>query len=43
MSDFDAIVIGAGNGGLTAATTLAKSGARTLLLEQHKLNDVEIK
>ncbi len=37
MSDFDAIVIGAGNGGLTAATTLAKSGVNTLLLEQHNV------
>jgi phytoene dehydrogenase-like protein len=37
MSDFEAIVIGAGNAGLTAAVTLAKSGVRTLLLEQHNV------
>jgi prolycopene isomerase len=37
MSDFDAIVIGAGNGGLTAAATLAKGGAKTLLLERHNV------
>jgi phytoene dehydrogenase-like protein len=37
MSDFQAIVIGAGNAGLTAAVTLAKSGVRTLLLEQHNV------
>jgi len=37
MSDYDAIVIGAGNGGLTAAATLAKGGAKTLLLERHNV------
>ena len=37
MSDYEAVVIGAGNGGLTAATTLAKSGVKTLLLEQHNV------
>jgi phytoene dehydrogenase-like protein len=37
MSDFDAIVIGAGNGGLTAAATLAKGGVKTLLLERHNV------
>ena len=37
MSDYEAVVIGAGNGGLTAATTLAKSGVNTLLLEQHNI------
>lgn len=37
MSGFDAIVIGAGNGGLTAAATLAKGGAKTLLLERHNV------
>ena len=34
---YDAIVIGAGNGGLTAAVTLAGKGIRTLLLERHNL------
>ncbi len=37
MADFDAVVIGAGNGGLTTAITLAKSGMNTLLLEQHNV------
>ena len=34
---FDVIVIGAGNGGLTAAATTAKNGLKTLVLEQHNL------
>ncbi|MEV5834153.1 FAD-dependent oxidoreductase [Nocardia sp. NPDC052112] len=33
MNDYDAIVIGAGNAGLTAAATLQRAGARTLLLD----------
>ncbi|MGC9325668.1 MAG: phytoene desaturase family protein, partial [Desulfomonilia bacterium] len=37
MPDYDAIVIGAGNGGLTAALTLAKSGRKVLLLERHNI------
>ena len=37
MPDFDAIVIGAGNGGLTAAARLAKEGASVLLLERHNV------
>lgn len=37
MAKWDAIVIGAGNGGLSAATTFAKAGKRTLLLEKHNL------
>ncbi|MFI0915407.1 FAD-binding protein [Streptomyces abikoensis] len=31
MSDADAVVIGAGNAGLTAAATLQRAGLRTLL------------
>ncbi len=34
---YDVVIIGAGNGGLTAATTLAMNGAKVLLLEQHNL------
>lgn len=37
MNDFDAIVIGAGNAGLTAATTLQRAGMRTLLVERHNV------
>ena len=37
MERFDAIVVGAGNGGLTAAATLAQHGVRTLLLERHNV------
>jgi phytoene dehydrogenase-like protein len=37
MSDYDAIVIGAGNAGLTAATTLQRAGRRTLLVERHNV------
>ncbi|MFG2901767.1 phytoene desaturase family protein [Streptomyces zaomyceticus] len=36
-SDFDAVVIGAGNAGLTAAATLQRAGARTLLVERHNV------
>ncbi len=35
QSSFDAIIIGSGIGGLTAAAALAKRGRRVLLLEQH--------
>lgn len=34
---YDVIVVGAGNGGLTAAATTAKHGLKTLLLERHNL------
>ncbi|MET9031066.1 NAD(P)/FAD-dependent oxidoreductase [Nocardia sp. NPDC004168] len=37
MSDYDVIVIGAGNAGLTAAATLQRAGTRTLLLERHNV------
>lgn len=36
MSDYDAIVIGAGHNGLTAATILQRGGLRTLVLEKNK-------
>ena len=37
MPDYDVVVIGAGNGGLTAAAGLAKNGHKTLLLEKHNV------
>jgi phytoene dehydrogenase-like protein len=37
MPDFNVVVIGAGNGGLTAALTLARNGVKVLLLERHNL------
>jgi len=37
MPDYDVVVIGAGNGGLTAAAGLAKKGHKTLLLEKHNV------
>ena len=37
MGKYDVVVIGAGNGGLTAALTLAGRGRKTLLLERHNL------
>lgn len=35
MKEYDAIIIGAGNGGLVAANCLALAGKRVLLLEKH--------
>ena len=37
MNQYDVIVVGAGNGGLVAAATVAKAGYRTLMLEQHNI------
>lgn len=37
MSKYDAIVIGSGTGGLSAALTLAIAGKKTLIIEQHNL------
>ncbi|MEQ9363011.1 MAG: NAD(P)/FAD-dependent oxidoreductase [Leptospirales bacterium] len=37
MQHYDAVVIGAGNAGLMAATRLQRGGARTLLLERHNI------
>jgi len=37
MPDYDVVVIGAGNGGLTAAAGLAKNGHNVLLLEKHNI------
>jgi len=37
MADYDVIVIGAGNGGLTAAASLAQRGVNVLLLERHNV------
>jgi len=37
MQQYDVVVIGAGNGGLTAAVTSQKAGKRTLLIERHNI------
>jgi prolycopene isomerase len=37
MPEYDVIVIGAGNAGLSAATALQRGGVRTLLLERHNV------
>ena len=37
METYDAVIIGAGNGGLTAAAGLAQKGLNVLLLERHNI------
>jgi prolycopene isomerase len=37
MQAYDVVVIGAGNGGLTAAATLARKGLSVMLLERHNI------
>ncbi len=37
MTDYDVIVIGAGNAGLSSAATLARNGQKVLVLEQHNI------
>jgi phytoene dehydrogenase-like protein len=37
MQNYDVIVIGAGNAGLTAAATLSQKGLNVLLLERHNI------
>ena len=37
MEKYDAVVIGAGNGGLTAAATLVNKGLNVMLLERHNI------
>ncbi len=37
MKQYDAVVIGSGTGGLSAALTLAQAGKKILLIEQHNL------
>lgn len=42
MKKFDAVVIGSGTGGLSAALSLAIAGKKILLLEQHNLPPADV-
>ena len=37
MNEYDVIIIGAGNGGLASAATLAELGKRVLVFEKHNI------
>ena len=37
MEQYDVVVVGAGNAGLSAAIQMALAGKKTLLIEQHNL------
>jgi len=37
MADYDVVVVGAGNAGMTASATLAQKGLKVLLLEKHNI------
>ena len=37
MPQYDAIIIGAGNGGLSAALTLAQAGKKVAVFEKHNI------
>ncbi|MDD4429457.1 MAG: NAD(P)/FAD-dependent oxidoreductase [Paludibacter sp.] len=37
MTKYDVVIVGAGNGGLSAATYLAKEGKKVLVIEKHNL------
>ena len=37
MSNYDVVVIGSGNAGLTAAVTAQRMGKKTLLVEKHNI------
>jgi phytoene dehydrogenase-like protein len=37
MADYDVVVVGAGNGGMTASAALAQKGLKVLLLERHNI------
>ena len=37
MADYDVVVVGAGNAGMTASAAMAKKGLKVLLLEKHNI------